>query len=264
MLPNKLNVTCLVSIGMHPLSRRARRAEQDARAVELGLNLAENSQHQLSVVHAGELTAEAEFALSSYLGMGLDELKVLSIPSQLDITTALTDYVRSIKSNLVIMGQQTEQGDSSAMLPYLLAQALSIPVVRDITEIIDVDNTRQQITLLQALPRGQRRQITGSLPMIICVDMAAKAPRQSAVGKALTGKITPVSVNLTGLAPVAVKPMLTATVRPKRLKLIKAKTAAERFKAATAKATNSGGKLVYDPQQGAQAIYDLLKQEKLL
>ena len=35
-----LNIVALVSVGAHPTSGRARRAEQDARAVELGLRLA--------------------------------------------------------------------------------------------------------------------------------------------------------------------------------------------------------------------------------
>ena len=44
-------VISLVSIGAHPSSGRARRAEQDARAVVLGLQLAGDN---LQVVHAGD------------------------------------------------------------------------------------------------------------------------------------------------------------------------------------------------------------------
>ena len=49
MQPN-VNVISLVSVGRHPQSGRARRAEQDGRAVELGLKLAGKN---LTVVHAG-------------------------------------------------------------------------------------------------------------------------------------------------------------------------------------------------------------------
>ncbi len=68
------NVISLVSIGAHPTSGRPRRAEQDARAVELGLQLAGEN---LQVLHAGNI---AEPTLRSYLGMGLPQLHVLEQP----------------------------------------------------------------------------------------------------------------------------------------------------------------------------------------
>ena len=51
-----LNIVALVSVGAHPTSARPRRAEQDARAVELGLRLAGQS---LQLLHAGDPQAEA-------------------------------------------------------------------------------------------------------------------------------------------------------------------------------------------------------------
>jgi electron transfer flavoprotein beta subunit len=63
MLPSTLNVISLVSVGAHPLSGRPRRAEQDARAVELGLRLAGE---RLQVLHVGDPQQEA---LRAYLGM---------------------------------------------------------------------------------------------------------------------------------------------------------------------------------------------------
>lgn len=66
-----LNVYALVSIGAHPTSGRPRRADQDARAVELGLRLAGE---QLGVLHAGDPWQDA---LRAYLGMGLPALTVL-------------------------------------------------------------------------------------------------------------------------------------------------------------------------------------------
>jgi len=52
----ELNIVALVSVGAHPLSGRPRRAEQDARAVELGLHLAGE---RLQVLHAGDPQQEA-------------------------------------------------------------------------------------------------------------------------------------------------------------------------------------------------------------
>ena len=55
-----------------------------------------------------------------------------------------------------------------------------------------------------------------------------------------------------------------AQPRPKRLKIVKAKTAADRFKAATAKAQGGGGKVIYNNQEAAEAILKMLKEEKVL
>ncbi|MDB6047891.1 MAG: electron transfer flavoprotein subunit beta, partial [Pseudomonas sp.] len=82
---NAIHVVSLVSIGAHPTSGRPRRAEQDARAVELGLQLAGDNLH---VLHAGNVQ---EPALRAYLGMGLDELHVLEQPEGADALPALVD-----------------------------------------------------------------------------------------------------------------------------------------------------------------------------
>ncbi|MNE89647.1 hypothetical protein D3C80_1870830 [compost metagenome] len=57
-----------------------------------------------------------------------------------------------------------------------------------------------------------------------------------------------------------------ARPRPKRLKVIKAKTGAERMKAATAKASGGGGQVLKDvsAQAGAEAIFKLLVEEGVL
>ena len=78
-------VISLVSIGAHPSSGRARRAEQDSRAVELGLQLAGED---LQVVHAGDPREEA---LRGYLGMGLEHLDVLEQPAGADVLGVLGD-----------------------------------------------------------------------------------------------------------------------------------------------------------------------------
>jgi len=82
------NVISLVSIGAHPTSGRPRRAEQDARAVELGLQMAGD---KLQVLHAGNI---AEPTLRSYLGMGLPQLHVLEQPEGSDASTCATPVPR--------------------------------------------------------------------------------------------------------------------------------------------------------------------------
>ena len=65
------------------------------------------------------------------------------------------------------------------------------------------------------------------------------------------------------LAEASLQP---AKPRPKRLKVIKAKTGAERMKAATAKASGGGGQVItgVSPQEGAEAIFKLLLDEGVL
>ena len=65
---------------------------------------------------------------------------------------------------------------------------------------------------------------------------------------------------------LAVAQLQPARPRPKRLKMIKAKTGAERMKAATAKASGGGGQVLKDasPQDGAEAIFKLLLDEGVL
>ena len=73
-----IEVAVLVSVGRHPITWRARRADQDARGLEMALGL----EHQLpgsrvSLLHAGPRSEEGEAALRGYLGMGLDTLTLL-------------------------------------------------------------------------------------------------------------------------------------------------------------------------------------------
>jgi electron transfer flavoprotein beta subunit len=64
-------------------------------------------------------------------------------------------------------------------------------------------------------------------------------------------------------ALLAVAALQPAKPRPKRLKVIKAKSGADRMKAATAKASGGGGQVLkgVSPEEGAQAILKLLIEE---
>ncbi|MBT8769279.1 electron transfer flavoprotein subunit beta [Metapseudomonas boanensis] len=253
-----LKIVTLVSIGAHPTSGRARRADQDARAVELGLRLAGA---RLRVLHAGDPHEEA---LRAYLGMGLDELIVLDQPKQADALPALGDYLREIGAQLVLTGSQAETGEGSGMLPYLLAERLGWPLVVGLAEVEKVENGVAQV--LQALPRGQRRRLKVRLPFLASVDNAAPTARQSAFGPARRGRVEAEDVELVEDTLLAEAQLQPARPRPKRLKVIKAKTGAERMKAATAKASGGGGQVLKDvsPQAGAEAIFKLLMEEGVL
>ena len=245
----------LVSIGIHPASQRARRAEQDARAVEMGLQLAGDNVH---VLHAGN---PHEPVLRAYLGMGLAQLHVLEQSPHADAVPVLRDYLREAGVQLVLAGNQAETGEGSGMLPYLLAEQLGWPLLAGVAQIESIHNGVALV--LQALPRGQRRQLKVRLPFMATVDNAAPKARQSAYGPATRGAINAevVEVTVDELSTVGV--LQPAKPRPKRLKVIKAKSGADRMKAATAKAAGGSGQVLkgVSAQEGAQAILKLLIEE---
>jgi electron transfer flavoprotein beta subunit len=254
----ELNIVALVSVGAHPTSGRPRRAEQDARAVELGLSLAGQ---RLQLLHAGDTQAEA---LRAYLGMGLAELQVLQQAPGADALPALLDYLRGSAAQLVLTGSQAETGEGSGMLPYLLAEQLGWPLVVGLAAVESVEGGSAQV--LQALPRGQRRRLRVPLPFLASVDNAAPAARQSAFGPARRGVLKASEVVQVSDELLAASQLQPAKSRPKRLKIIKAKTGAERMKAATAKAVGGSGQVLsgLSAQDSAEAIFKLLLEEGVL
>ncbi|TBU87629.1 electron transfer flavoprotein subunit beta [Phytopseudomonas dryadis] len=254
----ELNVVALVSIGAHPASGRPRRAEQDARAVELGLKLAGE---RLDVVHAGDPQEET---LRAYLGMGLPALTVLEQDASSDALPALVEHLQLAGAHVVLTGSQAETGEGSGLLPYLLAERLGWPLIVGLAEVEHIEGGMAQV--LQALPRGQRRRLRVRLPFLASVDQAAPTARQSAFGPARRGTLERESVEQVDDPLYADAQWQAARPRPKRLKVIKAKTGAERMKAATAKAAGGGGQVLKDvsPQEGAEAIFKLLMDEGVL
>lgn len=253
-----IKVISLVSIGAHPSSGRMRRAEQDARAVELGLQLAGDN---LQVLHAGD---PHEPALRAYLGMGLAQLDVLQQPAGADVLGVLGDYLREAGAQLVLSGSQAETGEGSGMLPFLLAERLGWPLVVGLAQVESIHNGVAQV--LQALPRGQRRRLSVRLPMLATVDNAAPVPRQSAYGPAQRGLLAAHEVAVVEDELFTDAVLQPARPRPKRLKVIKAKSGADRMKAATAKASGGGGQVLkgVTPSEGAEAILKLLVEEGVL
>ena len=123
------------------------------------------------------------------------------------------------------------------MVPYLLAEQLGCPIISGIADIVSVKDGVAEI--LQALPRGQRRALKVKLPFVATVDMAAPEPRQSAFGPASRAQMESLQPTVQTTDEVWENwTEAPARKRPKRLKVVKAKTAADRFKAATAKRNN--------------------------
>lgn len=256
-----LEIAVLVSVGRHPLTGRGRRADQDARGVELARAL---PQAEVRLLHAGVLDEGSEAALRGYLGMGFEGLTLLEQPEGADVLPALAETLDEASPHLVITGERAERGEGSGLLPYLLAERLGWPVVSGVAAVEGVEDG--VATLLQALPRGQRRRLKVRLPAIVTVDGAAPAPRQSAFGPARRGALEIVEGPVCRDEELAQWQLQPARKRPKRLKIVKAASARDRFKAAAAKAEGGGGQVLTDvsPEQGAEAILKLLKEEGVL
>lgn len=257
-----LKVTALVSVGRHPVTGRARRAEYDARAVELGLSLVGDG--SLRLVHAGECSSEAEAALRGYLGMGIAAVDVLHQPAGSDIVPALEAWLRDQGPRLVLCGARGETGEGSGLVPFLLAERLGWSIVCGLAAVESVDG--DTMTVLQALPRGQRRRLKVRLPAVVTVDAAAQAARQSAFGPARRGELKRFDVAVAPDHAATGWTTAPARKRPKRLKIVKATSARDRFKAAAAKAEGGGGQVLtgVSPQEGAEAILKLLREEGVL
>lgn len=256
-----LNVTVLVSVGRHPLTARARRADQDARAVEMALTLESAS---VSLLHAGQQDSDHEEAIRGYLGMGIDSVGLIEQSPQADVVPALANALRASAPQLVLTGTRAETGEASGVTPYLLAEALGWPIITSLAAVEKIE--QGTAVVLQALPRGKRRRLRIRLPAIATVDSSAPLARQSAFGPAKRGELDchqePSEID-EALGTWHIQP---ARKRPKRLKIVKSSSARDRFKAAAAKADGGGGQTLSDvtPEQGAEAIFKLLKEEGVL
>lgn len=258
----RMKVAALVSVGRHPVTGRPRRAEYDARAVEIGLSLA--APEDLRLVHAGECSPEAEGALRGYLGMGIAALDVLQQPGGADIVPALEAWLREQGPRLVLCGARGETGEASGLVPFLLAERLGWSLVCGLAEVEAVEG--DTMTMLQALPRGQRRRLKVRLPAVVTVDSAAQPARQSAYGQARRGELRRLAAEGASDEAAQSWTIAPARKRPKRLKIVKATSARDRFKAAAAKAEGGGGQVLagVSAQAGAEAILKLLREEGVL
>lgn len=251
-----LEVAVLVSVGRHPASGRGRRADADARALELALGIAGA---KVRAIHAGDAGAPA---LRDYLGMGLDRLTVLDLPPEADPVPALVQHLASAPPDLVLAGPHAEGGEDSGLVPYLLAEALGMALAPGIVEL-GIEDGRAR--MLQALPRGRRRILAAPLPLLATVPVAAPPARLSAFGPARRGRIDPVTAPATSDQMRAGWEERPARRRPKRLKVMSKGSAADRVKAVTEMQGGKGRHMTdASPEEAAEAIYDYLVAEGIL
>lgn len=251
-----IDIAILLSIGCHPASGRAGRADGDARALEMALRLGPGA--RLHAVHAGD---PGEPALADYLGMGLEDLTVLRQPAGTDVLPALIEHLTKLQPGLLLAGSAAERGEGSGMLPYMLAQRLGAALL---PAIADISLGEQYIDALQALPRGRRRKVNAPLPCVVTVDHAAAPPRQSAFAKARRGRILALDLPV-GPAEALDAREIPARPKPKRLRIMTGGSAAERLRAATEMQAGRGKLLVAPPaEEAARAIYEYLGTEGII
>jgi electron transfer flavoprotein beta subunit len=248
-----VQVVTLVSVGRHPVTGRPRRAPLDARAVELGLRIPGARQ---VLLHAGDAGAEV---LREYVGMGVETLHVVPCGPRDDLIPALRAPLAALRPSLILTGVRAEGAEDSGMVPYLIAQSLGWPIVAQVADVIIGRDGKT--TVVQALPRGRRREIEVALPCVLAVGMGAPVPRPSAFARARHGRVAEVSV-----APVADARRdgwqeSPARARGKRLRMPKGGSAAARQQSATVVVASGGAMLQPEtPQEAARAILEYLRR----
>jgi electron transfer flavoprotein beta subunit len=250
-------VCVLISVGRHPASGRARRADRDARAVELGLRLAGPA---LRVVHAGPAD---EPALRDYLGMGVARLTVLAIRPGEDAAAALVAHLKAHPPGLILAGTRAEAGEGSGSVPYLVAEALNLPLIAAAAHLV---LEAGGITVHQALPRGQRRALATPLPAVVTVDAAAPEPRSVAFARARRGALDVIeTVHVPDRAPEGWV-SAPARPRPRRLRGVVGGSAEDRLRAVTQIAGAGTGRLLRHAgaEAAAAAILDYAVAEGIL
>ena len=254
-----LEVAVLVSIGRHPVSGRARRADGDARAVEMALKLCERYGARLRLVHAGD---PDEPTLRQYAGMGRSVLVVLELASGLDALPVISRYLCATRPRLVLTGGQAEQGHCTGQLPYALAEALGYPIV---TSIAGIELGLTHADLYQALPRGRRRGLRASLPVVASVALAAPAPRQSAFARARRALIVREAVPAAACVLAPIFKQRPARARPPCARGQGSVAGIDRLRAIREAPVSRGQRIEgAQPDEAARAILDHLTAKGVL
>ena len=194
--------------------------------------------------------------------MGVEMLTVLSMPRDSDPVPALIEHLRATQPQLVLAGVHAESGEDSGVVPYLVAAALDRPLCPG---IVDLAWKGAEAEALQALPRGRRRRIGVRLPLVATVPATAPPPRMSAYGLARRGRVETLAVSAADDAERSRWEERPARRRPKRLRVVKAASAADRVRAVTETVAGKGRILQgLPPDAAAKAILDYLVEEGII
>lgn len=250
-------IAVLVSPAHHPVSGQPLRSSSDAAALELACRL--TPAEQLTVLYAGNASVDG---LRDYLGLGAPRIEVLRVPDQADVVPALLDRLRGF--DIVICGARSDGQFSSGLLPYLLAEGLNLPLVGDVLDATLQDGT---LSLRQFLPKGLRRRLEVTAPVLLAVHPRAAQTRQFAYARAVSGRITQsVSKSPAGLAGAAWS-FESVTRRPRPLKAKVVQSGHSRMQGAIGGDSGArGGEVVKQGNavEKAQVLLSYLREHHLI
>lgn len=249
------SVAVLVSSGRHPITGVARASRRDAVAMAVGHALVGPA---LRVVHFGD---PADPALEDYLALGAGTIEVIPRTPGADKLQALRKATGS--ANILLMGERAEGSAGSGLLPYRLAHALGRPVVAD---VLEVRLEGREASLRQFLPKGKRRAIVTSLPVVLAVHPLAPVSLRYAHARRASGEIA-----VQDSAPAAVDDLapewtpLPSGHQPVRLKAPETKTGHERLLAAISAETRTGVVVIDGSHvEKAQVVLSYLRKNRLV
>lgn len=261
------HIAALVSAGRHPVSGEPRHCRNDSIAMTIGLELSNslnevsNNASKFKVLHAGN---PGNSALADYLALGASQIDVIPIAADTDIVDSLAAKLANI--DLILTGSRAESGQDSGLLPYLLAEKLSIPLVAN---ALTIKSAANGIEVLQFLPKGKRRSVTVQLPAVVVIHPLAPVELHFAYARQIMGAI---SQQPTSGAEVATKGAnalqwkTQASIRkPNKLKARENKSGHARMLSATV-SENKGGAVVNEGNsvEKAQVILRYLREHRLI
>lgn len=254
-----LKIAVLVAPARHPVGGRPLRSAGDAAAFELACGLA--PPERLAVLCAGMAGRDS---LDDYLGLGAAAIEVLTVADGEDVLPALLARLRGY--DVVLCGARSDGQSASAMLPYLLAEGLGVPLVNDVLEARADGNV---LTLRQFLPKGMRRRLEVAAPALLAVHARAPQTRQYAYARARAGTVRHMAPAGAAAAPAAPAWRLeAATRRPRPLKAELAQSGHSRMLGAIGGGDGAGrgGQVVKQgsAEDKARALLDYLRQHRLI
>ncbi len=253
-----LKIAVLVSPARHPISGTAMHSTSDAAALELGCSL--TPAQRLTVLCAGMVSKES---LNDYLGLGASAIEVLTVESGADVVSALQTRLKGF--DIVLCGVRADGQSSSGLLPYLLAEELQIPLI---TNVLEVELQERTVRARQFLPKGMRRRLEVSVPVLLAVHPRAAQVRQFSYARACAGRVIYSAGNIQGAVPAAPGWQIeTASRRPQPLKARIAQSGHARMLGAIGgDADVRGGQSLKEgsAEQKAQALISYLREHHLV
>lgn len=252
-------ISALVSAGRHPVSGEPRHCHNDSLALNVALQIAQETASTCQVLHAGDPNNPA---LQDYLALGAAKIDVIATSASHQVLTNLVDALAS--SDLILTGTRSESGQASGMLPYSLAEKLGLPIVNN---ALSVSVQGERVEVLQYLPKGKRRRVSVALPAVVSLHPLASVDLRYVYARKVHGSIMPLSKTVTNTqipAPTAWS-LETAKRKPIKLKARENKTGHARMLSAI-ESESKQGTVVNEGTyvEKAQVVLNYLREHKLI